>query len=147
MNAQDLAHKLVGLQYPVNLPKELVAQAKSAGLVIVYGASDDLMEFEGAFRDELGCYDGGTANVDRKGLLPAFEDLDTRDRDALRDFFQREKSVVPIQALWCAEPGYSWTYKTDLPHATFEVAEDSEPYCRGIVFAMADVDALHPKQS
>ncbi|MNW22346.1 hypothetical protein D3C71_2237660 [compost metagenome] len=49
---------------------------------------------------------------------------------------QRQKSAKSIEALWCKEDGYSWTYKTEIPHATFEVADGDEPYCRGIVFSL-----------
>lgn len=38
-----------------------------------------------------------------------------------------------VEAVWDND-GYSWTYKTDIPHETFEVLEDGEKYCRGIVF-------------
>jgi hypothetical protein len=30
--------------------------------------------------------------------------------------------------------GYYWQYKTDWPHKTFEITEDGEPWCKGIVF-------------
>ena len=40
--------------------------AKDSGLVIVYGASDDLMEFEGAIEDEIGCYDGDTIHITKQ---------------------------------------------------------------------------------
>lgn len=137
MNAKELAAKLNGMQYPLRLSKELTDAAKAAGLVIVYGASDDLMEFEGAIYDEVGCYDGGTAYVDSKGLLPDRDSIE--DDGELKDYFARQPNAKPIEALWCAEDEYSWTYKTDIPHETFEVLEDGEPpYCRGIVFALAD---------
>lgn len=38
-----------------------------------------------------------------------------------------------IDAIWC-EDGYSWTYHTNIPHATFNIYEGSETYCKGIVF-------------
>lgn len=138
MNAKELAAQLNGLQYPVRIPKTLTDAAKAAGLVIVYGASDDLMEFEGAIYDEIGCYDGGTAYVDAKGLLPDRDSIE--DDDELKDYFARQPNAQPIEALWCQEGEYSWTYKTDIPHETFEVMEDGEPpYCRGIVFALSDL--------
>ena len=139
MNTKDLALQLSGMQYPFKVPKDLAAQAKKEGIVIVYGASDDLMEFEGAIDDEVGSNDGTTAWVDARGLLQDFESLDKDDKDVLRDYFKREKSVVAIEALWCAEPGYSWTYKTAIPHETFEIMEDDEHYCRGIIFSLTDV--------
>ena len=43
-----------------------------------------------------------------------------------------------ITAVWDTD-GYSWIYQTDIPHATFEIVEDGAPYCRGIIFALADV--------
>ncbi|MCX5510995.1 hypothetical protein [Pseudomonas sp. BJa3] len=137
MTKEELAAQLSGLEYPVRIPGALIAAAQSSGLVILCGASDDLMEFYGARREEIGCYDGGTAFVDADGILP---DRDCLDGDEeIAEYVQRQKSAKPIEALWCKEDGYSWTYKTDIPHSTFEVVEDEEPYCRGIVFALADL--------
>lgn len=139
MNKKQLAELLNNTQYPVRIDDELRKQAKENGLVIVYGTSDDLMEFEGAIQDEFGCYDGGTALVDSKGLLPEREDID--DDDALEEYFSRKKNVRHIEAMWCKEDEYSWTYKTDIPHETFEVLDEAEEYCRGIVFSLSDLSA------
>lgn len=136
--AKKLAAQLNGSEYPLRVSNELAEQAKSSGLVIVYGASDDLMEFRGAIYDELYVNDGGTALVDAEGLLPAnADDLDT-DEDRARYYYRKGKAKT-IDALWCKEPEYSWTYHTAIPHETFEVVEDGQPYCRGIVFALADL--------
>lgn len=126
----------LGGEYLYDLTREQQAQAKAAGLVVVFGASDDLMEFRGAIHDELGCYGGGTALVDAKGLLPKRGQI--KDDDELRDYFERQPLAAKINAVWAGEGDYSWTYVTTIPHATFEVVEDGEPYCRGIVFALAD---------
>ncbi len=137
MNMTELADKLNG-EYPLYISKELIEQAKAAGLVIVYGASDDLMEFRGAIHDEFGCWEGGTVRVDAKGVLPNRDDID--DDEALKDFFAREPSAVEIDALWCDEDEYSWTYRTDIPNATFIVTDHGAPYCRGIVFSLTDLN-------
>lgn len=141
MTATELAAKLNGRTYGNEITSEEAAEAKAAGLVVVYGASDDLMEFEGAIYDEFGCYDGGTAYVDAKGLLPERENIDHGDEDALADYLARQPSAKPIKAVWSGkndEP--AWSYQTDIPHATFYVLDDDdEPYCRGIVFALADL--------
>lgn len=136
----SIAAKLHGLEYPLHIPKEVTAEAKAAGIVIVYGASDDLMEFDGAFRDEVGAEDGTTAKVDAKGVLPSWESA-SEDEDAAADYMQRKPKTRDIQALWSpSEPeGASWAYKTDIPHVTFDVMEDGEIYCRGIVFALANI--------
>ncbi|WP_238474259.1 hypothetical protein [Pseudomonas cavernicola] len=109
--------------------------------MVVYGASDDLMEFEGAFRDEVGCYNGGQAKVDAKGVLDRSQVDD--DDEAIADYVVRSKTAQSIEALWNASVSDAsvpaWSYMTDIPHATFDVMEDGELYCRGIVFALADL--------
>lgn len=139
MNAKELAGQLTGTEYPVRISGDLLRDAKAAGLVIIYGSSDDLMELDGAIHDEVDCYEGCTIQIDQKGVLPIFELVARdQDKDELRDYFRREGSGKPIEAVW-GEDGYSWTYKTEIPHETFEVVEDGEPYCRGIVFSLADL--------
>ena len=139
MTKEELAAQLNGIEYPAHraITKDHIAAAKDAGLVIVFGASDDLMEFEGASREEIGCYDGGTALVDLQGVLPDRDSLEGDEE--LQEYFMRKPLAKTIEALWCKEPGYSWTYKTDIPHATFEVMDDGEHYCRGIVFSLTDL--------
>lgn len=138
MIKEYLASLLDGIQYPAHrtISKDLIEQAKASGLVIVFGASDDLMEFEGAIRDEFGCYNGGTALVDAEGLLPDRENIE--DDDELKAFFKREPIAKKIKAVWDKD-GFSWIYETDIPHSTFDVWEGEDGYCRGIVFALADL--------
>ena len=141
MDAKKLAAQLDMSEFPLRISSELAAKAKAAGLVIVYGASDDLIEFEGAFRDEGYVIDGGKVRVDVEGLLPATaDDLDT-DEERARYYYRGGRSKT-IEALWCDEAnggGFSWAYRTDIPHETFEIMDGDEPYCRGIVFAIADL--------
>lgn len=139
MNAKELAMLLTGREYGQEIDRTEEHQAKAAGLVVAFGASDDLLEFRGAIYDEVGCYGGGTATVDQKGVLPDFEDIDRDDKDEMRDYFKRESGGAVIRAVWEGEPGYSWVINADVPHETFEIVEDGEPYCRGIVFALADL--------
>lgn len=136
--AKKLATQLNGSVYPLRISNELAEQAKAAGLVIVYGASDDLMEFQGAIGDELTATDGRTVLVDVDGLLPDNDDDIETDEDRARYYYRKGKAKT-IEALWAKEGDYSWTYRTAIPHETFEVVEDGGPYCRGIVFALADV--------
>ncbi|MEN6544473.1 MAG: dUTP diphosphatase [Armatimonadia bacterium] len=138
MNAKELAALLNGREYAREITKDEEAQAKAAGLVVVFGASDDLMEFRGAIHDEVGAYDGGSALVDARGLLPNRADID--EDEQIADYMARKPLAFEIEAKWCAVPGsnISWTYQTEIPHETFEIVEDGEVYCRGIVFALAD---------
>lgn len=136
--AKKLAAQLNGSEYPLRVSNELAEQAKSAGLVIVYGASDDLMEFQGAIGDELTAMGGRIVLVDADGLLPDNADDIETDEDRARYYYRKGKAKI-IEALWAKEGDYSWTYRTAIPHETFEVVEDGGQYCRGIVFALADL--------
>ncbi|MFK0092863.1 hypothetical protein [Pseudomonas sp. NPDC090592] len=60
-------------------------------------------------------------------MLPNRDCLD--DDEEIAEYVHRQKSAKPIEAHWCKEDGYSWTYKTDIPDATFDVVDDGEPYC------------------
>ncbi|KQQ40551.1 hypothetical protein ASF61_06600 [Duganella sp. Leaf126] len=137
MSKELLAVTLDGREYPFDMTKEEQAQAAAAGLVVIFGASDDLMELRGAIDDEFGCYDGGTALIDVQGMLPGRENIE--DDVELKDYFSREPLARKVEALWCAEDDTSWTYRTDVPHATFDIMEDGIVYCRGIVIDVVDL--------
>ncbi|MCR5329596.1 MAG: hypothetical protein K6E62_00205 [Lachnospiraceae bacterium] len=109
--------------YPVI---KLGKKAKEEGIVIVHGCSDDLVEFEGAYEEEAGgVYDGGTIYFDRDG---------TSDDGNIHN--------NKLSVYWCGmlngekkrDYEFTWEYETDIPHETFRMYEDGEPYCKGIVF-------------
>lgn len=133
MTIKDFAQQLNGKEYDscMFLKSELQT-AKENGWVIVTGASDDLMEFEGAMYDEGGCFDGGKVFFSKEAVWNGEDD----------------KSAFPncIEAIWCGKEILDengnvilWTYETDIPHETFMVYEDGRPYCKGIVFSVADL--------
>ncbi|RKI24682.1 hypothetical protein D7V82_14580 [bacterium 1xD8-6] len=130
MDIKEFAKSISGKKYGYpQFTKEEIETAKENGFVIVYGASDDLMEFDGAIREEIGCYGGGAAWV--KG-----------ERVSDAPIAVGEKT---IKAIWCGGEKdadgqeITWAYETGIPHETFMVYEDGEPYCRGIVFSINDV--------
>ncbi|MBE5976040.1 MAG: hypothetical protein E7251_15730 [Paenibacillaceae bacterium] len=129
MDKKELKRLIDGRQYSYEPFRDVRQAAKEAGLVIVSGASDDLMEYDGAIYDEHGCFEGGVIYFDRQGAFDS-------------DGYATNK----IEALWCDKSALdengnviTWTYKTDIPHETFMIYEDGEPYCRGIVFDLEDV--------
>lgn len=130
MTVRGYAEMLNGREYGYpQFTKEEIEIAKQNGFVIVYGASDDLMEFEGSIRDEGGCFDGGIVYFCETGVVD--------DGSA---------ETKCIEAVWCDkertdEAGnvIAWTYKTDIPHETFMIYDDGEPYCKAIVFRVDDI--------
>lgn len=136
--AKALAAKLDGVE--IGHEAEMIGdEAEQNVLVVVYGASDNLIEFAGAMRGEGDVYCGGTVYIYYGELLDE-GDFNCGCQWAAE---AKEEAIMEsrtIEALWCAEPEISWTYETDIPHATFNVMEDGETYCRGIVFDYAALE-------
>lgn len=133
--AKEMADKLTGREYGSEISKAEALVAKQAGLCVVFGASDDLVEFRGAFHEECDAYDGGAIPIHpERGPL----------QDHVCDceycgYKDSSKDCHILHADWCKVDGYSWTFRIDIPHESFEIVEDGEPYCRGIVFKVADL--------
>jgi len=132
MDIKEFAKSISGKEYNYPLfTKEEIETAKENGFVMVHGIGDDLMEFEGAIRDEGTCFDGGEVLFNKHGVCQGEDDRAYHNC---------------INAVWCGmerdERGRQimWIYKTDIPHETFMIYEDEEPYCRGIVFNVNDVE-------
>ena len=135
MKPEELADELNGIEYCDEISKELIVNAKQNNLVIVYGASDDLMELRGAIDEEISCYDGGFVYLNNTGLI-----INECSDDSCPYFLKAiEQAQAKVEAQWCKEDLYSWTYKTGIPHSTFDILEDGGKYCRGVVFSMGDI--------
>lgn len=134
MTPQEVAAELDGCEYTKEGSKLLFASMHRFGLVAVFGASDDNMEFRGAISNEVGCYQGGFAYLTEAGLLVS----ECEEGDGCPYFIEIQNKGAVIEAVW-DEDGISWQYKTKIKHETFMVKEDGADFCRGIVFALADV--------
>lgn len=134
MNTKEAAEQLNGWEYSQEGSPELFAQMKADGLVAIFIASDDLMEFRGVINDEIGAYQGAEARLTPAGLLVN----DCYDEDCPY-FATLAATASVIEAKWDKHPDFSWVIETTIPHETFVVTEDGSGFCRGIVFALSDV--------
>lgn len=131
MNIKEFAKSISGKEYGYpQFTKEEIETAKENGFVIVYGCSDDLMEFEGAIQDEGGCFDGGKVFFNCN--------------EVCQDSEEEKNYPNWINAIWDMDEDengnmITWTYETEIPHETFIIYEGGDPYCRGIVFSIDDV--------
>jgi hypothetical protein len=143
MTKEKLAELLNGRQYRNEITKAEQLEAKESGLIVVFGASDDLIEFRGAIYDEAGASDEEVITISEKGILekPIQEDLDEEDfEQQFIEYVEAKKRGNKIIAMWDIE-GYSWIYLTEIPHSTFEILdEDQERYCRGMVIDLTDLN-------
>lgn len=138
MTKEQLAAQLNGREIGNELEPFEEKSAKDNDLVVVFGYSDDNTEFRGAFYEEIGSYGGAEIEFTRAGIF--------RDEDD-NEVLEKYSAKVPfnkIEAVWCPkdEQGNvfaSWAYKTEIPHSTFDIMEDGELFCRGIVFSVNDL--------
>ena len=136
MTAKELTEILSGRKAGEEIIWGKERDIKDAGLVVVYGYSDDNVEFAGTIDDEVGAYEGTTVYLTPTGVL---QEPDC-DRDDCPYFVKEREKAKTIKAVWHDEGGPCWTFETDIPHETFTIMEDGEPWCIGIVFSMADVN-------
>ena len=119
--------------------REIFRRAKEARLVIVFGYSDDNVEFRGAIDDEVGVGERAIIKLTPNGLL--FNPCDKGDRCPNFKLVEQSIPTTPMYVFWCREatPEIAWTYDIEVPHSTFDVMEDAEIFCRGIVFSLDDI--------
>lgn len=138
ITAAEMAKRLDGRQYRGEVTKVDAAAAKAAGLVIVYGQSDDLCELSGAINDEAGCFDGGPLRFGDEGFVSISDD----DAEVLKRYGvleDVESKTAKFDAVWCRdEDGPAWTYDVPFPHETFRVFEGDDVYCVGFVFSLRE---------
>lgn len=132
MTPKEAAAKLDGNEYRHEGSPELFEAMKAAGLVAVFGASDDLMEARGAVYDEF----YGDVAFTSKGVV-----MNKCEEDDCPYFMLEKSAAVAVRMVWDAPDSPAWTYKTTIPHETFNIMEDGEVYCRGIVFDLARLTA------
>lgn len=108
--------------------------AKKAGLLVVFGYSDDNVELRGVIYDEVGAFGGTELFVTHSKLIPEHDDCECD----FCGFEEARKTAKRIEAVW-GDAAALWTFKTDIPHATFTIMEDGEPFCVGVVIDAKDL--------
>ncbi len=139
MTAKELAEMLDRRERGNETTPQEERIAKDTGLVVVYGYSDDNVEFRGAINDEVGAYEDTTIYLTKDGLLeePACNDAE----NCTYPYFEAtKKTAKTITAIWRDGEGPSRVFSTDIPHETFTIMEDGEPWCIGIVFSVEDLE-------
>lgn len=129
----EAAAKLNGREYGREGDQTLWDELKESGLVAIFGYSDDGAEWRGAIYEETFSEE---IRVTNKGIpeskcscddCPYFETL--------------VKGAAIIRPIW-ERDDISWQFETSIPHATFDIMEDGDIYCRGIVFKLADAPEI-----
>ena len=140
MTIQEFAKMLDGREMGNEISKVDAIRAKELGFVVVFGYSDDGTELRGAIDEEVSCPDGKTIYLDKDGI---FHECESGCKHACK---AREKCKT-IEAIWTDEEDQiPWRYKTDIPHAAFDINDGDEGvFCRGIVFDIKSLSESNEK--
>lgn len=134
-----LAEELDGIQYLEERP-EIWKKAKEDGAVVVFGFSDDGIEFRGAVDDELGAFDGGTFYIDSTGNISGDSGAGKRITAVWCGTVEGRKVSDHTEISDSSGRIIPWTYKTDIPCGEFMMYEEDAPFCRGIVFLLRNLE-------
>jgi hypothetical protein len=104
MTPLDAATLLNRREYGKEITHAESRMLRESGLVAVFGASDDLIEFRGAIDDELGAYGGASILLTADGILAECDDDCVHYRNARR-------AAVPVKAIWDDGSGWAWKYQ------------------------------------
>lgn len=135
MTAKELAARLSGREVGDEIADTEAELAAYDGLVVVYGYSDDNVEIRGAIDEEIGAYEGATVYFNKDGLM--YEP--PCDGDGCPYYNAARTAHKAITAVWHGDGWPCWTFETDIPHETFDIYEDGEVWCVGIVFSVEDL--------
>lgn len=150
MNTKEWAEKLNNIEYPCDNISKYRNQLSEDGVVVVYGASDDLMELDGAIYDEYDCYSSKTfywfgkwfvSNDHIEDFIESVRYDDYRVfADIVEDAFKdidNKKSYIKVNT---ETSNAQFEYETNIPNVEwFNVMGDGELYCKGFVFNKNDL--------
>jgi len=152
---RQLASRLNGRSYRNEITPEEERLAKENHLVVIFAASDDLVELRGAIHDELGA---STFHLTKKGVLES----DCNERENC-PYFKRQLTaalnageVLKIEPHWGGEGmdklAYAAIGKSTwcfvfkhlcIKYVTFDIFDeydgDREYFCRGIVLDLSEI--------
>ena len=114
---KEFAAMLHGRDCQPNLTPDELLLAKQRGFVVVYGDSDDRVEFVGAIRQE-----GHTdpfAKDRPAGVLALSADgkLLNEESDLYAEYVRENRNVINV--FYCSKDGINWVFETEIPHETF----------------------------
>ncbi len=118
----------------------VATMAKDAGIVIAFGASDDLCEFVGAWYDEVAVYEYSEIPISNDGVLKS-----DCDSDDACPYFKRIAAAAPKLSIKFTNstPNCLLNWLLDLPddimHEKAILTEDDKPFTQALIFFTEDI--------
>jgi hypothetical protein len=133
---KEIANLLNGRMRGNEVTKQERIDFKKSGIIVIYGYSDDGIILTGAFDNGVCAFDGTEFYINKDGVLE-------RSCDECEDCYRYKKDYEQskkITAIWHDLVYPCWTFRTDVPHETFDIISISkEIFCKGIVININDL--------
>lgn len=129
---KEFARKLDDLEFNDFEPSIMFAEAKERGIVILYNIHPMTCVLKGAIHSETDCYVGKIAFIDSTGFSRRFYFTDPEERFSYKNW--KENKDIEFRIKCNSEGNPYWRYETKIPHEKFDVYEDGELFCEGIIF-------------
>jgi hypothetical protein len=144
MTVKEWSERINGVEYPAYDLDIFNRDMKEDGIIAAYGYSDNLLEFRGVVHEETKAWEGNEGNTvliasREKGTAFLFE----------KDVTQFSRKITAqmrrVTAVWHPEDLEAcWKIETEIPHETFDIMEEGELFCRGVVFHVDDIKGNAP---
>lgn len=125
MTKEELAEILNDREYGYEITSWEEKIAHDNGLVVIFGASDDIVEFRGVLNDEIDANEGCHFKLNKELKIKVGDKYKGHHRS--------------IQAVWCPNDEMSWGFVTTIPHSTFTTWDADEVFCKGIIINVAEL--------
>lgn len=126
---KEWAGLLEGRNYREEITLTEAEELKKDGIVVIFGASDDLCELNGAITDEIDCWDKTKyVYVKEKEVFLKIDYYS--ENDELIEINLKDRPFIDIKF---GEDG--WKYKIpEIQQAEFNILDEGKQYCKGILF-------------
>lgn len=131
MTPAELARTINGRQYLYELTAQERGLASAFQLVVVCGRSTDLVLFDGVWDLLLPCPGGDIFIVSAQRAQSAR----SADAERCRTTVGGGRFLRTLRE----HQGYTWAYRTRIPHSQFDVLIGDAKYCRGVIFTLENL--------
>lgn len=122
---KEIKSRIDKIDIKQEIPKDVQVLAKDNNILIAYGGSDDLLELRGAINEEYGAWEGFDPRV--------------MSGDGRREIEVLKKLLsIDLVMNWCPNDELSgnFTLKEGVEFEEFDIIEDEEVFCRGVIVQM-----------
>lgn len=128
MTSLELSTELNGRDADDKFTRYVVKISKENKLVIVTAIGRDTVFFNGAITEEFDLFKGGAIYLIKEGneYVAYTKQSDKGDRKKIEAFYESSRI-------------FQWSFRTLIPHSTFDVKKGDKNFCKAIVFSLEDV--------